>query len=184
MVEIDAGFIGIFKIGDNINYNLQILAELYKVNNESNEYLFNKPITIFIASIIEALLYDFHFKAKYYTLEGIKNITNDVLDYIRSKNIDRLGRYIASARKHKIFKAQDETFYDDLETLSKLRNRIHIQNEKNDLESDESSVFTNDRRILAEKLLEIVMKSMAESHNRDHEYVKKFRLPWNSHADD
>lgn len=182
MVEINAGFIGIFKIGDNINYNLKILAELYRVNNESNGYVLNKPIIILIASIIEALLYDFHFKAKRYTLEGIKNITNDVLDYIRSKNIDKLGRYIASARKHQIFNAQDKTLYDDLENLSKLRNRIHIQNEKNDLESDESSVFTNDRRILAEKSLEIVMKSMAANHNRNHEYVENFRLPWCSHV--
>src|SRR5438309_1774881 len=102
MAEIDAGFIGNFKIGDNINYNLKILAELYKVNTQSNEYIFNKPIIIFIISIIEALLYDFHFKAKHFTLEGIENITKNVLSYIRLKQIDQLERYIASAKKHNI----------------------------------------------------------------------------------
>lgn len=59
---IDAGFIGDFKLGDNINYNLKILKFLYDKDKEENSRLLNKPVTIVIISIIEGLLRDFFLK--------------------------------------------------------------------------------------------------------------------------
>ena len=178
---IKAGFIGNFKLGDNINYNLGILQALYDKDKEENICSLNKPITIIVISIIEALLYDFHFKAKWYTCEGITNVTDKVLFYIRNKKINRFNKYIKSARKHKIFNENDQLIYDDLETLRKLRNRIHIQNENNDFARDEADAFSIDRKILAEKTLEKIMKHMSENHDREFKNVDDFILPWSAH---
>lgn len=178
---IDASFIGDFKLGDNINYNLGILKTLYVKNNERSEYPLNKPITLIIISIIEALLYDFHMKAKLYTREGIANIADKILNYIRAKEIYRFDKYINSAKKHNIFSMKDHSLYDNLDVLRKLRNRIHIQNDKNDFERDESDVFSIERMVLAEKILEKMMRTMSENHKRHVNAVNNFILPWESH---
>jgi hypothetical protein len=68
--------------------------------------------------------------------------------------------------------------------LGKLRNRIHIQNVKKDLEPDEWRAFTPARKIVAEKVLERVLGILASEHPRgDHVagYVSNFELPWNQH---
>jgi len=177
---IDAGFIGIFKLGDNINYNFGVLKVLYKNDRVANEYSLNKPITIIIISIIEALLYDFHFKASLYTREGIENISDKILNYIRRKKIDIFDKHIKSAKKHNIFGVND-VLYTDLETLRKLRNRIHIQNAKNDFEPEEHKAFSTDRKVLAEKTLERIIRLMSEKHNRGFQAVNHFILPWSPH---
>ena len=184
MISINSSFIGDFKVGDNINHNLDILKILYSCceSNTQSKSLLNKPITIIIISIIEALLYDFHHKAKYFTKEGVGNIASTVLNYIRGKKIDKFNEYIKSARKHNILKTQDQQLYDDLEELRKLRNRIHIQNEKKDFEPDESVAFSNERNISAEKALEKIMKIMSSQHKREQKCVKNFVLPWQPHC--
>ena len=62
METFSSGFIGNFKTGDNINYNLDILKLLYdcKKKLEAQEATkLNKPIIIFFATIVEAVLEDF-----------------------------------------------------------------------------------------------------------------------------
>ena len=101
MIEICSYFIGKYKVGDNINHNCEILELLYRFYEQSKEKekkLLCKPITIAIISIIEALLYDFHFRAYTFTREGIKNITDEILSYIRDRKIDKLEKYISSAK--------------------------------------------------------------------------------------
>lgn len=59
MFTVNSGFIGEFKTGDNINYNLDCLKALYAAQNAaspSEARLLCKPITIILVSIIEALL--------------------------------------------------------------------------------------------------------------------------------
>lgn len=183
---IKSNFIGLFKVGDNINHNLQILSLLYKYYAEAagaDQKLLLKPITITIVSIIEALLYDLHYRIKSFTTEGVQNISIDVLNYIRGKHLDELEKYIASAKKHNLFQRRNEKFYDYLDELRKLRNRVHIQNRNNYFESDESNAFNDERRILAEKALEKVMRIMLEKYHRNdhHHHVADFTLPWNPH---
>jgi hypothetical protein len=55
-------FIWNFKHGDNILYNLEILQTLYETGvTAKNKSRLNKPITITIISIIEAILVDFSY---------------------------------------------------------------------------------------------------------------------------
>ena len=68
MVTIESKFIGDFKIGDNINCNLEILALLYDRFNGGDQQqrrLLCKPIVVLLASIVEAVLYDFHKRVNY-----------------------------------------------------------------------------------------------------------------------
>jgi hypothetical protein len=113
MVTYESKFIGDFKLGDNIVFNLSILKCLYKYRAEGNSaqrrYL-QKPITLLNISIIEALLYDFHLRIKSFTREGVA-LPQNVLDNIREKKIDEFEKYIASARKNDFFDLKDTMFY-------------------------------------------------------------------------
>ena len=187
MFKVSSCFIGSFKLGDNINHNLRVLSLLYDYQSQcspNQKTLLCKPIIILLASICEAVLSDLHMRIRMYTIEGVQNIAQSVLDYVRSKKIDEFDKYIASARKHDFFDANDTDFYEVLDSLRKLRNRIHIQNTKGHFEPDEKKAFNYSRQIDAEKALEKVMKTMTAKYSRDSSvsgYVDDFELPWNEH---
>lgn len=187
MFTVSSGFMGDFKLGDNINHNLEILALLYRQQASSGYHdsrLLCKPITLTIASICEAILSDFHMRMGTYTNEGVKNVAESVLSYVRGKKIDEFEKYIASARKHDLLDSKDKSFYDSLDTLRKLRNRIHIQNSKKHFEADEFQAFSPARQTNAEKALEKVAKTMADRYVRDKTktgFVADFQFPWTEH---
>lgn len=133
MFIVNSGFIGEFKTGDNIIYNLSCLGVLYSAQNSalsSGAQLFSKPITITMVSIIEALLHDLFYRIKNHTNEGVQNIAAKVLEDVRSKTLDQLETYIAAARKHDLLGAAGTDLYEKLDEIRKVRNRIHIQNVK------------------------------------------------------
>jgi hypothetical protein len=70
-----------------------------------------------------------------------------------------------------------------MDNLRKLRNRIHIQNTRYDFEPDEAQAFNEERKVLAEKVLEKTLKTMTEKYPRDerYSYVDGFLLPWTEH---
>jgi len=187
MFTVSAGFIGDFKLGDNIHHNLRILACLYRHQvaahgNDAN--LLRKPITILLGSICEALLHDLHLRMKTYTVEGVRGIAVSVLNYVRTKKIDKFEHYISSAKKHCLLGTKTDQIYHDLEELRKLRNRVHIQNDKNHFEPNESQAFNEGRQISAEQTLEKLLKHISANHPRKASaqgYVNDFQLPWNEH---
>lgn len=188
MFTLKADFIGDFKTGDNINRNLKILALLYRYYESADSYdkgLLNKPITLILVSIIEAVLQDFHGRIVGFTSEGVQSLASTVIAYIRGKDIDEFSQIIDSAKKHDLLNSKNPDFYDKLHLLRRIRNRFHIQNTKHDLEKNESDVFTSERKILAEQLLEQTLKIMAEKYTRQgfnvQGHVSDFVLPWAEH---
>lgn len=181
MFTIRSSFIGSFKLGDNINHNLDVLALLYRHHDASTQQerrLLCKPIILLLVSIIEAVLHDFHGRIKLFTVEGVRNLPGEVIAHIRFVKIDQFGKYIVSARKHDFFDLADSEFYDRLDELRRLRNRIHIQNTKRDFEPDEINAFNSDRKWLAESVLEKTLRTMAAKFARNHDHVRDFELPW------
>ncbi|HMJ24352.1 MAG TPA: hypothetical protein VK475_00910 [Pyrinomonadaceae bacterium] len=188
MVTINSNFIGNFKLGDNICFNLAVLKTLYDFRAAGNALQrrhLQKPIIVMNVSIIEAVLYDFHLRVKTFTSEGVANLQATVIDYIRGKKIDELERYIASAKKHDLFDEGDSGFYDALDELRKIRNRLHIQNTKKHFEPDDSTAFSDARLKLSEQAVEHVIRRMARKYPRpQHNFVKDFVLPWETHFEE
>ena len=184
MVTINSNFIGDFKLGDNIAYNLDVIEVLYGRYHEADaeeRRLLCKPITVLLVTIIEAVLHDFHFRIVVMTREGVRGVAEAVAEYVRGKKIDKLAHYIDSAKKHDFLRATDKQFYADLDTLRRLRNRLHIQNYKDDFERDDRDAFSDARKTLAERSLERTMRVMAEHYHRQQDYVRDFELPWDTH---
>lgn len=182
---IESNFFCIFKTGDNIVYNLRTinyLYEIYERGNDEQKKLLVKPIVILLAAIVEAILYDFHLRIRANRHEGITNLHDDVIAYIRGKNIDEFEKYIASARKHNLFDRQSESFYKKLDELRLVRNRIHIQNKKFLEPRDENLVFREEAKVLAEKCIEVVTGVMNKKYGRPMQtYVDQLSFPWDEH---
>lgn len=188
MFRVSSHFVWRFKTGDNINLNLSTLTYLYECYAQGDAAArasLRKPITIIIASIAEALLYDFHQRIKGATREGVPTLSHKLLAYVRGKVIDQFENCIASARKHKLFAAPHDV-YNRLDQLRRLRNRIHIQNAKNDFEPDEDVAFSEARMVMAEQALEAVCKCLAQRYPRPAhaQAVDEFEFPWTAHFPD
>jgi len=184
MVTIESKFIGDFKLGDNICHNLKIADVLYDRFEDSDaddRRLLCKPIIVLLASVIEAVLYDFHKRVKTFTIEGVKNLTVDAIDYIRLAAIDDFAKYIDSAKKQKLFGGADSPFYVQMHDIRKLRNRVHIQNERKYTPRDEFNAFTIEAKVLTERVLEKTLTTLAANFARDQDFVEDFILPWNAH---
>jgi hypothetical protein len=85
-----------------------------------------------------------------------------------------------------LLKTEGADVYEQLENLAKLRNRIHIQNEKKNFEADEAKAFTYSRRLRAEKMVQLLMMRFGELYPRPihivkSQFVDDFELPWKSH---
>ncbi len=164
MKKIEVTFIGDYKLGDNIAYNFKILQALYnaqaQLSNDHERCLLNKPITVILISIIEALLHDFFFRIKSHTSENSINLPKSVLDEIRTKKHNKFNHYIDAITKYGTSfdsKAKIKKFHAGLTKLQQLRNRVHIQNTRKQLEKDEVKAFTAEKKVLAEKYLEFFL---------------------------
>ncbi len=180
-------FIWSFKHGDNIMYNFEILKALFETAkiNEKNDIL-NKPITITIVSIIEAILVDF-----IYRLYGATNHLSVGLDYIKVKSIKKeieskkvkkrdkesgsiyysIKKYnysdiIKIMSKYELFGNKNDIIYDSLKEFGNMRNRVHIENYYNNLEDREEKVFTSARVEKLEEILFELWKMMINKHQR------------------
>lgn len=181
-VNRPSSFIGDFKLADNVAHSLDVVRTLRTLREEAiparKRYL-QKPMIILNVAIIESLLYDLHKRVKWFTREGVTGMPANIITYIRGKQIDKLETFIQSCRKHDLFDELGSTFYDDLDLLRRIRNRVHLQNERNDLEPDDANAFSEERLVLSERAVEFVMMTLEAKHPRPgNTYTKPFHLPW------
>lgn len=185
---IKANFIAVFKIGDNINYNLKILKVLYDDydKNVGRRALLIKPIVIINASIAEAILYDF-IENRIRKANKTEPLFPEILSFLNAKKIDKFEHYIAQAKKYDFFDQKDTNFYEAMDSLRRKRNRIHIQNNKNEKPENEFELFNERSKILSEKVLEKILNTMTIKYPRREEYrgyVNDFQFPWDKHFGD
>lgn len=182
MQHVKSHFIGSFKVGDNICYNLKILKLLYSHLEDSEEEarrLLCKPIVVTLVSVTEAVIYDLHYRVRAFHREGIQGVSDGVLSYIRAAKLHDYEKQIASAKRHRLL-GTNMILYERLDELRKLRNRIHIQNSKGHFEPDESDAFTLTRKRQAEKTVQYVMTYCSDNYPRPKGcyHVQDFELPW------
>jgi hypothetical protein len=151
-------FIAKFKIGDNIHYNLDILKVLYSsinlVNEEQKRHL-EKPITVILVSICEAIIYDFIERSKSFSREGVNGLSDKTLSDLKDRNTHNFDKKIKLFKELNLLQTSEANVYEYLKNLSLLRNRVHIQNEHGNFELDDADAFTRERRLAAEVMLEI-----------------------------
>jgi c-di-GMP-binding flagellar brake protein YcgR len=64
--------------------------------------------------------------------------------------------------------------------MCRLRNRVHIQNEKKEFEPDDWDAFTERRKERAEDVLLMTIQAMADKYprNQRRQFVRDFELPF------
>lgn len=182
MFTVKSGFIGEFKHGDNINYNLQILQVLYKTYNnllQSDAKKLHKPIIILIVAIIESVIYDLFFRMKHHTAEGVNNIPQKMICNVQNKQYKTFSNKIDLCKKYDVFSLNPKG-YEVMNKLKDLRNRIHIQNEKNDKPKNECNAFTSENKEYAEVVCELILKDSYQKFRRAENLhcVDDFQCPW------
>lgn len=183
-------FVWSFRHGDNILYNFEVLSALYAARDSSkHKRIFNKPITIAMVSIIEAILIDFLARIDQATNHLPGNVDRETLDKIKAEieskkqpvkvKDDIVGEQIIPRRrmynysqivevleKYGLFGSKDEGMYERLRHFGDMRNRVHIENYHQNLESLESDVFTDKRLADLEGLLSQLWSKMTSDYVR------------------
>lgn len=182
--SVKANFIDVFKIGDNINFNLEVLKVLYESYDKLPDgKKLIKPIVIINTSIAEAIFYDF-IENRIRKANRTEILFAEILDVLRGKKLDKFEHYIAQAEKYDFFDSKDSKFYEAMHSLRRKRNRIHIQNTAWEKPRDEGEVFDEKLKTLSEKVLEKILSTMILKYPRReeyHGYVRDFELPWSRH---
>lgn len=187
-------FIWDFELGGNIAYNFKILSILEKSKEadiEINKNYYNKPMTIILVSIIEAILIDMLKRLD----QGTKDLPTCLQERIINEIKDKIGRQksfkevknsiTGEAHKFLVMKKYDFNvivkfcrnfnllfnsngkIYDLLDEFAWLRNRIHIENYHKNFEPNEAEVFTEERLSLLKKILNYILKTMMSKYSRN-----------------
>lgn len=182
-------FVWSFKHGDNIMYNFTVLQALYLAQKSAKpEGILNKPITILLVSIIEAILIDFLSRIDQATHHLPANVNRATLDNLKQeieskkcpeKIEDEFGEHIylrrklyhfneiiELLRKYELFGKTDDPIYDALTKFGHLRNRVHIENYHQNFEDRENRVFTQQRLSDLERVLGDLWTKMTNDYKR------------------
>lgn len=180
-----------FKVGDNINHNLEEVFYLCRVKIEHcsniNESRFlNKHISMTLISIIEAILYDFVVRLNDATnqfpiiinitkREAIKKyileqrvpyeLKKSKIKILKVKNYSLL-QILKLLQKFELLEKEDSLIYKQLEGAIHFRNRVHIYNWFDNFEIDERYVFTDKRLEILERLFIYIIVTMESKYSR------------------
>jgi hypothetical protein len=188
IAELLDTFIWSYQVGDNICYNLRILFTLYRdQQNSANPQVYNKPIIIFVVSIIECLMYDLVTRLDGATHHYPARIPADRRVEIQTRLNREKQRYIYEflnqnmtierARNYSMDQLvtifQDYEFFGDnvrvyqaLQRAVRLRNRIHIFNWHGNFERNEDRTYSAAKLAEVERLLEGVLSSLSRLYPR------------------
>lgn len=179
-------FIWTFKVGDNIIYNLDVIFQLVDDHNKMEGRDYAKPTSILSISVIEAVLVDFlerlesatrHFPSRLDSkrtdikkqLEGEKNnfqttYEGKIYQYKRLRNFG-YEELIEFYKKFNILGSKPKT-YDELQSLGRFRNRVHIRNYFGNFERNESRTFSEKRTQRSIDYMEATIKYFMENYPR------------------
>lgn len=177
-IEIEANFIGDFKVGDNIACNCEMLCELVGANSTGK---LNKVIVLQAVSILEACMSEIIFRAQEFNREGVPKISEEDQKQIKDKKYDKLATITDAFRKYKLLDGLGKGVYENIHLLRKYRNKVHIQNDVKDLaERNECNIFDDDfTKFALEKVIEIVQFLSGNLSRPDHikGHVRPFTFP-------
>lgn len=182
--DFTSNFFWDFKRMDNVDYNFEIVEILYAAKKQNNnDKHFNKPILILLMAIIECTLYDFILRINQHRSDSFPNITWRAISYFRDAgSTDVLKRLIPQIKSQNLMRvSENDSLYDDLEYLRKVRNRIHIQNKYNLLGRNEYGVFSDPTLEKAQGCLEKIYDALCNVYPRWQNQpisMSDFPRPW------
>ncbi|MGZ2442234.1 hypothetical protein [Sinorhizobium medicae] len=177
MVDIPSNFIGDFKVGDNLVYNAAILRTLCDHNGDDG---LNKLVVVQVGAILEAALGQIIYRAQNFNREGVPNIAEDDRQEIEGKKFDKLNNIIDVMRKYGLLDELGVGIYDQLHTLRKFRNKVHIQDDNQDVPRDEAAAFTPARCAWSLELCAAVLGFLSRKFPRPADvakYVEPLSIP-------
>ena len=177
--DIPCNFVGIFKVGDNLRYNCQLLCNLAAGNADGT---FNKMIVLQVGAILEACLTQIIYRAQNFNLEGVPNIVEEDRLKIEEAKIDKFAVAIDVLRKYNVLNGLGADAYDEMHRLRKYRNKIHIQEDVNieGASPDEDALFTVELATWALGLNRKTLQFLSENLARPphiHGYVGDLTIP-------
>jgi hypothetical protein len=161
--KIDCGFIGDFKVGDNLIRNADALCRL-DANNDAG--IFNKLMVIQAGSIAEAALQQIIHRAQHFNREGVPNILETDRLAIAEKKIEKFAVIIDVMEKYKILDGLGISVYSELHKLREYRNKVHIQLDIAGVSRDEDSAFSDEICAWALKFNVQILKHLNEKYPR------------------
>jgi hypothetical protein len=179
-IEVPSTYIAVFKVGDNMVYNANILCNMVEKNENG---CFNKPILMQVASLIEAGLAEVIFRARHFNREGVPNVSEEDRRAIADKKkVDKLNTIIDVMKKYKVIDGLGDGIYEELHRLRKYRNKIHIQDDVaiDGVSRDERSAFTTGLTSWSVDLCRRVLVFLSTDLARPdhiHDYVAPLKLP-------
>ncbi len=184
IVKIKGNIFHDFKVGDNVVYNSKILRSLVDANHNGQ---FNKLIVMQSCSILEACLYETIMRIQNYNIEGYPGLSKEEGIEIKSKKVkDKFAIIIDVLKKYNILDNSQLDVYDNLHTIRRLRNKIHIQSKNLNIdglkgERDEVNIFTdywtNFSISLCEKVICYLSETKFRQEGRLDNCIEDFYLP-------
>jgi len=176
---IPCNFVGQFKVGDNLVFNVGLIRALIAATDVGN---LNKLIVIQAAAIVEAALQQIIWRAQNHYAEGVPNIAEADRAEIEKKTVDTFNVIIDVLKKHKVLDGLGADIYDELHRLRKYRNKVHIQKpiEIPNVPADDDGAFSDGIRIWALGLNLRVLKHLSERFARPKQltgYVGALTVP-------
>lgn len=177
--RINTLFVGNLKLGDNIRFNMESVESLY-ISLTLSEPKNIKPIAIANISVTEALMIDFVRRIKRHTSE-FTYLSDKKRGAIRKlKSDSKCWNFKQSIRKFRHYRllGNSDNFYDCVDFLRLIRNKVHIQNTF--YKRDEHQAWTTDVLRLSELCTEYTLRYLSEDYPRplQEDYVGGIRIPW------
>jgi hypothetical protein len=183
-------FVWDFKHGDNIMYNFEVLRSLYFAKAaDPKPSLLNKPITISVVSILEAILVDFlsridaatahlpqgidagkikDMKAEIEKKKQPVKVEDDIFGehIFMKRKMYNYNKIVKIFQKYEVFGDKNDEIYKKLSMFGDMRNRVHIENYHRNFEDREEHVFTDVRLDGLEDLLRSLWTKMTADYRR------------------
>ena len=180
--RISTIFIGNLKLGDNICFNVESTQSLYK-NLNVNQPINIKPIVIINASITEALMIDFVRRVKIHTKE-FTYLDEKIRSQVRNLKSDKekfdFKTSINKFRHYNLLGAPNN-FYECLQFLREIRNKVHIQSTF--YRTNENEAWTKDVLTISELCVEYTLRYLSLNYPRPlkEDFVGGLSIAWNPH---
>ncbi len=173
-----------FERKKNTVYNFEIIEFLIEdaIKSKYQSYYY-KPIIILLMAIIECILYDFLWRVKQATIEGV-SVTNNQKREIESTDIpNALQNYLDICLKRKLLGSESSDIYSRIQKNIEYRNRIHIQNRKKYLPEKECKLWTKHKVLTTGNLLRDIVIYLCKKYPRPIKFhsnpdLKFFPTPW------